>query len=128
VPTEKVTPPVFVFDGDCAFCSSSMRLLRKMTKNRVQASPYQFLNLEKLGVSQDEAESAVQYLRGESKLKGAEAIAYCLIDSKTGWSVVGWLMRAPVILSFAEIIYSVIATNRHRLPGGTPECQLRPRG
>jgi hypothetical protein len=73
-----------------------------MTKNRIQASPFQFLNLEELGVSRDEAESAVQYIRGDSKLKGAEAIAYCLMDSRTVWAAAGWLMRAPVILSFAE--------------------------
>jgi predicted DCC family thiol-disulfide oxidoreductase YuxK len=98
-----------------------------MTKNRIQASPFQFLNLEELGVSRDEAESAVQYIRGDSKLKGAEAIAYCLMDSRTVWAAAGWLMRAPVILSFAEILYSVVAKNRHRLPGGTPECRLNPR-
>jgi predicted DCC family thiol-disulfide oxidoreductase YuxK len=105
-----------------------MRLLRKMTKGRITSSPYQFLNLDELGVSLDEAESAVQYIRGDVGLKGAEAIAYCLLDSKTVWSAAGWLMRAPVILSFAEIIYSVVAKNRHRLPGGTPECQLKSRG
>lgn len=118
---------LFIFDGDCAFCSSSMRVLRKMTKDRISSSPYQFLKLEELGVSLEEAESAVQYIRGEIKLKGAEAIAYYLMDSKTVWSAAGWLMRAPVILSFAEVIYSVVAHNRHRLPGGTPECQLKPR-
>lgn len=115
---------LFIFDGDCAFCSSSMRLLRKMTKGRVPSSPYQFLELEALGVTRAEAESAVQYIRGSQHFKGAEAIARCLIDSKTIWAAPGWLLRAPVILSFAEIIYSLVAKNRHRLPGGTPECQI----
>jgi predicted DCC family thiol-disulfide oxidoreductase YuxK len=124
---EQRVTKLFIFDGDCAFCSSSMRLLRKMTKGRITSSPYQFRNLDELGVSLDEAESAVQYIRGEVRLKGAEAIAYYLMDSKAVWSAAGWLMRAPVILSFAEIIYSVVAKNRHRLPGGTPECQLKPR-
>lgn len=118
---------LFIFDGDCAFCSSSMRLLRRITKDRIPAEPYQFLELSKLGVSQAEAESAVQYLRDGKQYKGAEAIARCLMDSKTIWSAAGWLLRAPVILSFAEIVYSAVAANRHRLPGGTPECQLKPR-
>lgn len=98
-----------------------------MTKGRIQASPYQHLDLESLGVSLAEAESAVQYLRDGRQLKGAEAIARCLMDSKTMWAGAGWLMRAPVVLSFAEMIYSAVAANRHRLPGGTPECQLKPK-
>mgnify|MGYP002655112288 CR=1 FL=1 len=118
---------LFVFDGDCAFCSSSMRVLRKMTNGRIESAPYQFLNLDQLGILRSEAESAVQYLSNEKRYRGAEAIAHCLMDSKTIWSALGWIMRAPVILSFAEIIYSLVAANRHRLPGGTPECQLRPK-
>lgn len=98
-----------------------------MTKGRIPAQPYQFLDLIQLGVSQSEAESAVLYLRGGKQYKGAEAIARCLMDSKTIWSAAGWLLRAPVILSFAEIVYSAVAANRHRLPGGTPECQLKPK-
>jgi len=99
-----------------------------MTKGRIPAEPYQFLDLSEFGVSRVEAESAVQYLRSGKQFKGAEAIARCLMDSKTIWSVAGWLMRAPVILSFAEIVYAAVAVNRHRLPGGTPECQLKPKG
>ena len=118
---------LFVFDGDCAFCSSSMRVLRKMTKGRIESVPYQFLNLEQIGLLRSGAESAVQYLSNESRYRGAEAIARCLMDAKTIWSALGWIMRAPVILSFAEIVYSLVAANRHRLPGGTPECQLRPK-
>jgi predicted DCC family thiol-disulfide oxidoreductase YuxK len=118
---------LFIFDGDCAFCSSSMRLLRKMTKNRVASSPYQFLDLSELGVKQADAETAVQYLRDGKQYRGAEAIARCLMDSKTIWSALGWIMRAPVVLSIAEMIYSLVAANRHRLPGGTPECQLKPK-
>jgi predicted DCC family thiol-disulfide oxidoreductase YuxK len=104
-----------------------MRVLRKMTKGRIESAPYQFLDLDQIGLLRSEAESAVQYLSNEKRYRGAEAIARCLMDSKTIWSTLGWIVRAPVILSFAEIVYSVVAANRHRLPGGTPECQLRPK-
>ena len=98
-----------------------------MTKGRIESAPYQFLNLDQLGILRADAEAAVQYLSQEKRYRGAEAIARCLMDSKTIWSALGWIMRAPVILSFAEIAYSLVAANRHRLPGGTPECQLRPK-
>ena len=115
---------LFVFDGDCAFCSSANRLLLRMTKNKIESRPYQHLELEKLGLSLQQAQSAVQYLSNDQRFSGARAIAEYLIDSKTAWSLAGRIMRFPVILSFAEIIYELVATNRHRLPGGTPECEL----
>ncbi len=99
-----------------------------MTKNRIDSSPYQYLDLAQLGVLKSDAESAVQYLRDGRKYRGAEAIARYLMDSKTLWVAAGWLMRAPVLLSISEVVYSVVAANRHRLPGGTPECQLKPKG
>ncbi len=105
-----------------------MRMLRWMTKNRTNSSPYQYLDLAKLGVLESDAESAVQYLRDGRQYRGAEAIARYLMDSKTLWAAAGWLMRAPVLLSISEVVYSIVAANRHRLPGGTPECQLKPKG
>jgi len=54
----------------------------------------------------------------------AEAIAQLFIDSKTLWSVAGYLLRVPGINHLAERVYYWIAKNRHRLPGGTPECSM----
>lgn len=115
---------LFIFDGDCAFCSSAMRLLRRMTKNRIPSKPYQHANLQELHLTLDQVQSAVQYIRDHERFSGARAIAECLVDSKTIWAIAGRAMRLPVLLSFAEMAYEVVATNRQRLPGGTPECQL----
>ena len=117
--------PLFIFDGDCAFCSSSARLLKRITKGRLGIQPYQFLDLGKLGLELSEAQSAVQLVTENSRYSGARAIAEALIQGRTVWSVVGWLIKTPVILSFAELIYLWVAKNRHRLPGGTPECAVR---
>lgn len=118
--------PLFIFDGDCAFCSSSARLLERMTQGRLNIQPYQFLDLGKLGLELSEAQSAVQLVTENSRYSGARAIAEALIQGRTVWSVVGWLIKTPVILSFAELIYLWVAKNRHRLPGGTPACQMKP--
>lgn len=115
---------LFVFDGDCAFCSSANRLLLRMTKNKIESRPYQHLNLAALGLTLDQVQTAVQYVTKEKRFSGARAIAEYLIDSRTAWSIAGRIMRFPVILSFAEIVYELVAANRHRLPGGTPECEL----
>lgn len=115
---------LFIFDGDCAFCSTSARLLKKMTQGRILIEPYQFLELEQLGVPAEDASSAVQFLTDENRYQGARAIAEALIASRTPCAFVGWLIKAPVILSFAELTYLLVAKNRHRLPGGTPACKL----
>ncbi len=118
--------PLFIFDGDCAFCSSSARLLEGMTKGRIDIQPYQFLDLDKLDVELVEAQSAVQFLTEDARYSAARAIAEALIQGRTVWSIAGWLLKTPVILSFAELMYLWVAKNRHRLPGGTPACQMKP--
>ncbi len=116
---------LFIFDGDCSFCSSSARLLEKITKGRIPIEPYQFLDLEEISVPLQDAQSAVQFLVSGERYQGASAIAEALISSRTGWAVAGWFIKAPVILSFAELVYLLVAKNRHRLPGGTPACKLQ---
>lgn len=123
-----VNAPLFIFDGDCAFCSSSMRVLRRMTRSRINSQPFQTLSFENLGTSRELAELSVLYLKRGFVYRGARAIAEFLIDSKTPWLIAGWFIKTPVILSFAELAYDLVAKNRHRLPGGTPECEIEPEG
>jgi predicted DCC family thiol-disulfide oxidoreductase YuxK len=117
---------IFIFDGDCAFCSSAMRVMARMTKGRIPHLPYQHLNLAELGVAQADAQRAVQYLNQGHRSHGALAIANMLIDSKTSWSLAGYLIKSPVLLSMAVLVYEQISKNRHRLPGGTPACAIKP--
>ena len=116
--------PVLIFDGDCAFCSSSARVLRKMTRDTISVTPYQYIDLAELGLSQNQTSKAVYYVTQTETLSAAKAIAKCLMDSKTPWTVAGFLMNIPVVISVAELVYAWVAKNRHRLPGGTPECSL----
>lgn len=97
-----------------------------MTKGRLDIQPYQFLDLDKLDVELVEAQSAVQFLTDDARYSAARAIAEALIQGRTVWYFAGWLLKTPVILSFAELIYLWVAKNRHRLPGGTPACQMKP--
>lgn len=119
-----VTRQVLIFDGDCAFCSSSARLLRKMTKNKIAIEPYQKLDLEALDLSAELTSKAVYFVSGGTRFVAAAAIAQALIESKTPWALAGWFLNLPVIRNISKPIYYLVAANRHRLPGGTPECQL----
>ena len=116
---------LMIFDGDCAFCSSSARVLRKMTGNRIAIEPYQFLKLEKFDLSEELTSKAVYYVSNQKTYIANYAIAQILIESKSIWSLAGRLMNLPGIRTIANWVYYWVARNRHRLPGGTPECSLR---
>lgn len=115
---------LMIFDGDCAFCSSSARVLRRISRNRIPIRPYQFLKLEDFGLSAELTSKAVYYISGDRRYVAADAIARFLIESKTIWSLAGRILLIPGIRQIAKIVYYWIARNRHRLPGGTPECSL----
>ena len=115
---------VLIFDGDCAFCSSSARLLSRMTNNKIAIEPYQKLDLGSLGLTSELTSKAVYFVSGSKRFVAAAAIAQALIESKTIWALAGWLLKLPVVRNIAKPIYYLVAANRHRLPGGTPECQM----
>ncbi len=115
---------VFIFDGDCAFCSSAARVMRKMTREISPIRPYQKLDLLSLGLSEELTSKAVYYVRDGKYLVAADAIAQLLIDSKTPYMLIGFALKLPLIKTLARNIYYWIAKNRHRLPGGKPECKM----
>ena len=115
---------IFLFDGDCAFCTSSANLLRQIVKDRFPVTPYQHADLEKLGLTEEACSKAVQYFDGKEVHVGSLAIAKALVNSKTTWAIAGLLMQLPVVSSAGFLVYEWVAKNRHKLPGGTPACQI----
>ena len=115
---------LFIFDGDCAFCSSAARVFRKMIRHKVPIRPYQHLPLAEIGLSPELTSKAVYYVRDGKFLVAAEAIAQLFVDSETPWLLAGYFLKLPGIKQLAKLVYYWIAANRHRLPGGTPECSL----
>ena len=95
-----------------------------MTKNRIATIPYQRAELASYGLTLEQCEQAVQYVAGGEIYAGHLAIAQGLIDSKSAWSIAGYVLKWPVITSVAFVVYHWVSKNRHRLPGGTPACSL----
>lgn len=115
--------PVLIFDGDCAFCSSSVRFIERRIRKHPECRPWQHLDLSEFGLAQQECERAVQYVDAQGNVHEAQdAIAELLIDAGRGWSMCGRLMSLPGVRRLAGVSYRLIARNRHRLPGGTPRC------
>lgn len=95
-----------------------------MTKSRIATVPYQRAELAKYGLTLEQCEQAVQYVSSGHVYSGHLAIAQGLIDSKTAWSIAGYVLKLPVITSVAFVVYRWVSKNRHRLPGSTPACSL----
>lgn len=117
--------PLLVFDGDCAFCTRSVRFVERRIARRPAIEPWQSLDLERLGLDRADCERAVQWI-GEAgdRASAHVAVARTLVYGGKGWAVLGRVILLPGIRSVAGLVYRWIARNRHRMPGGTAQCNL----
>jgi predicted DCC family thiol-disulfide oxidoreductase YuxK len=115
---------VFLFDGDCAFCSSCARFIQRRIPTSAQVLAWQFADLEALGVPQDDAESSVIWVGDGLVAAGPDAISRLLRDAGGFWRPLGMLLRPAPVRWIAWPVYRWIARNRHRMPGGTAACSL----
>jgi predicted DCC family thiol-disulfide oxidoreductase YuxK len=116
--------PLLIYDGDCAFCTSSVRLLEKIGPE-AETVAWQLTDLAALGLSEAEAAAAVQWVGIDGTIRsGHVAIAAALGSAGGIWALAGRALLAPGVEPIAAGAYRLIAANRHRLPGGTPACAL----
>jgi predicted DCC family thiol-disulfide oxidoreductase YuxK len=115
-----------VYDGDCAFCTSSVKALQRLRLTADVVIPYQHADLTALGLTEQQCRDAVQWVGPEGISSGARAFARLLLSSARPWRPLGALLLVPPFSWVAAGVYRLIATNRNRLPGGTPACAVRP--
>lgn len=116
---------VFLYDGDCAFCTTCARFIERRIPTTAEVTPWQFADLAALGVTQAAAEAAVIWVGpGLQPVAGPEAIARLLVDAGSFWRPLGWLLDLPPVRWVAWPVYRLIARNRDRMPGGTAACAL----
>ena len=118
--------PTLVYDGDCGFCTRSVRLVERLPVS-VRLVPWQEADLAALRTTEERASHEVLWVAGSGRVfGGAAAVAELFRQCRFPWWLLGVLMSAPVLRGLAELGYRSIARNRHRLPGVTPACQLSP--
>jgi predicted DCC family thiol-disulfide oxidoreductase YuxK len=118
--------PLLVYDGDCAFCTSSAHLLEKIGP-QMEIVAWQQVELSALGLTEEEAAAAVQWVTFDGTVRsGHAAVAAALSDAGGIWALAGGAILLPGISPIAAGAYRLIAANRHRLPGGTPACAVDP--
>ncbi|MEV5819163.1 DCC1-like thiol-disulfide oxidoreductase family protein [Micromonospora harpali] len=115
----------FVYDGDCAFCTKCAEFIERRIPTRARVLPWQFADLDALGLTEAECTEAVQWVGVDgSRAAGPDAIARLLGDSGPLWRVAGAGLRFPPARAAAWPAYRWVARNRHRLPGGTAACAV----
>lgn len=136
---------VLVFDGDCGFCTSAVTWLESCLPLPPTSVPYQWADLEGLGLTVEEAAERVWLITTESRdghqRGGHQYRDHQYLDHQYGghlaaaamlrrqpsieWRFLGFLLITFPFSLLASIGYAFVARIRHRLPGGTPACRMR---
>lgn len=117
--------PILVFDGDCGFCTTSVRFIERRIPTRAEIKPFQRTDLAALGTTEERASHEVLWVAEDgSVFGGAQAVARLLIEAGGWWRPLGQLARVPPFRWPASGVYRLVSRYRHRLPGGTPACAL----
>ncbi|MEX1208022.1 MAG: DCC1-like thiol-disulfide oxidoreductase family protein [Acidimicrobiia bacterium] len=119
-----MTRPIFLYDGDCAFCTSCARFIERHVRTEAEITPWQWADLSALGVEQREVEEVVLWVEPGLVVAGPDAIAVLLRRAQWYWRPLGWLGSLTPVSWLAWPVYRLIARHRHRFPGGTPACSL----
>jgi predicted DCC family thiol-disulfide oxidoreductase YuxK len=116
---------VLIFDGDCSFCTSVARHFERRSAFPLAITAWQLTDLSAFELTEKQA-SAQVYLSTERGLfAGAECFAELMrIQGDPFHRMIAWGMRLPGMRQVCAWGYRQVARNRHRLPGGTPACQI----
>ena len=116
---------LLVFDGDCGFCTTTANWIVRHSSVAVSATPYQWTDLEPLGLTRDEAEAKVQLVWDGLIYSGHNCFAKLLMIQRNPLiRLVGWIVNSNAFNGISSRGYDLVAKNRHKLPGGTPACKL----
>ncbi|WP_345630205.1 thiol-disulfide oxidoreductase DCC family protein [Rugosimonospora acidiphila] len=120
--------PLLVYDGDCAFCTRSVNLLRKRLPAFPQAQPWQQLDLAALGLTEQEVQDAVQWVdHGVHSSGGRVASELLRYQPNRALRMLGALCDTPPVRSVIAVVYRWVAAHRHQMPGGTAACAIQDR-
>jgi predicted DCC family thiol-disulfide oxidoreductase YuxK len=127
-PSTATAGALLIYDGDCAFCTSSANWVAARWRGGATAVAWQTLTADELAahaLTLDDVRSAAWWIDAAGgRSRGHLAIARALAAG-TGWSAtVGRVLIVPPFRWVAAGLYPLIARWRYRLPGGTPACRI----
>ena len=120
---------VLIYDGDCQFCQLSLDFGIRNLRIFPQYVAFQKIDPKDFGLTASQVRSQI-WLAQKSPantvaLGGHLAAGAILKLQPSRWlKVLGWLATTPPTAWAANLLYKLIAANRHRLPGGSRACKL----
>ena len=98
---------VVIYDGECAFCKSSIKWIEQRLV--IDSKPFQQIDLAKFGLTYQQCSQSVQVIANSTVLAGAPAIAFLL--KKRGNQAVSLLITTSGI--FGRWGYRWVSNNRN---------------
>jgi predicted DCC family thiol-disulfide oxidoreductase YuxK len=122
-----VQESLLIYDGDCQFCQLSLEFGIRVLEIFPKYAAYQRIEPSKFGLSTSDVRSQIWFITPGSKPLGGHLAAAAILGLQTNvaWRLLGWFMRKTPTSWFAKWVYFFIAANRHRLPGGSRQCNLK---
>lgn len=115
--------PVLLYDADCGFCTATARRL-PLLRLGVEVRALQECDLAALGVDEARARVEMPFVDGTGVHYGHRAYAAALQHGHQPLRLLGRVLGSRLLDGPAGAAYHWVATNRHRLPGGTAACAL----
>ena len=91
----------------------------------VRPVPWQSYDVAAVGLTPVQADQQVHLVLGNRLWGGHEAVGHALLTSRRlPVRLLGRLVLARPLRPVAAGAYAWVAAHRHRLPGGTPACEM----
>src|SRR3954462_15901367 len=88
--------PTLVYDGDCGFCTTSIRFVQRRIRPTCTYVAWQFADLDSLGVTEQRAQREVLWITHQGRIHGgSRSVAKVLQSAGGGWSVLGGMLLTP---------------------------------
>jgi predicted DCC family thiol-disulfide oxidoreductase YuxK len=126
--TDRLPRLTLVFDGDCGFCTRSVRLLNALDRDRrVTAVPSQKSGVPaSVGLTAEECEESAWAIAPDGgRYRGAEAVN-AAVAVALGSAGPLLLYSLPGVRQLQDFVYHLAASNRGLLPGDRPYCAQQP--
>jgi predicted DCC family thiol-disulfide oxidoreductase YuxK len=121
---------VLIYDGDCKFCQLSLEFGIKHLRAFPQYVAFQKIDPKDFGLTASQVRSQIwlaQKTPSTAEVLGGHLAAGAILKLQPSlWlRALGWMASTPPTSWVADLLYRLIAANRHRLPGGSRECRIQ---
>ena len=118
---------IILFDGTCAFCERSVRLIATRDNGYFQfgasQNPEGRALLERFGTSR-EATKSIILIEGDRIYLRSEAVLRIAQRMRAPWSYAGIFLSVP--RPIRDLVYSFVAAIRMRIAGKSNACEIPP--